>query len=31
MDTSLLVRVAAGALAAVVMSVIVYRRKQTNS
>jgi hypothetical protein len=28
MDTSILVRVAAGALAAIVLSVIVYRRKQ---
>ena len=31
MDTSILVRVAAGALAVIVLSVIVYRRKQTNS
>ena len=31
MDTGIIVRVAAGALAAVVLSVIVYRRKQTNS
>jgi hypothetical protein len=28
MDTSILVRVAAGALAAIVASVIIYRRKQ---
>jgi len=31
MDTSILVRVVAGALAAIVLSVIVYRRKQANS
>ncbi len=31
MDTSVLVRVAAGALAVIILSVIVYRRKQTNS
>jgi hypothetical protein len=31
MDTSVLIRVVAGALAAIVLSVIVYRRKQTNS
>jgi hypothetical protein len=30
MDTSVLVRVVAGALAAIILSVIVYRRKQTN-
>jgi hypothetical protein len=31
MDTGILVRVVAGALAAIVLSVIVYRRKQANS
>ena len=31
MDTSMLVRVVAGALALIVLAVIVYRRKQTNS
>jgi hypothetical protein len=31
MDASLVVRVVAGALALVVLSVIVYRRKQANS
>ncbi len=31
MDSSILVRVVAGALAIIVASVIIYRRKQTNS
>jgi hypothetical protein len=31
MDTSILIRVVAGALAVVIASVIIYRRKQTNS
>ncbi len=31
MDTSIIIRIVAGALAAIVLSVIVYRRKQANS
>jgi len=31
MDTTILIRVVAGVLAAVVLAVIVYRRKQTHS
>ena len=31
MDTSMLVRVVAGALAVVILAVIVFRRKQTHS
>jgi hypothetical protein len=31
MDTSILIRVVAGALALIVVAIIVYRRKQANS